>query len=320
MEQTSPAARTLWPTLTSCYRPIESYLEQLAATSAGAPEPALTLSALDAFLLRQLAAALPSAPTVIDLAADALGGTSVAGWLASGSVRWLSVPAARGGGAWRKPLPHIAELLGWDLSNCDLAAQLPAEPLTELTAGTSAPWTQWAAGANPLAPVLVLLPAHWPNLADWLARLHAWQPQAVVAFIGWSKTAASADLPAALNYCAAQPAYTLTPLREVSPFFFNSSLVWLHARDHAAVQTLSERLRQTYEGNFQFLTLVQALTQQSLQKATPAATPVAQPFTPSLEPPTFAVLRYETKRWLWQRVLPPWFKRSLNRVRQRPQL
>lgn len=309
MEQASPAARTLWPTLTSCFRPIETYLEWLATATGGAPAPALALTALDAFLLRQLAASFPGAPTVIDLAADALNGASVAGWLAGDSTRYLSVPAYGPPGAWRQHLPAIAELLHWQLNRCEVASTLPSLP--------PADWAKLTAASNPLAPVLVLLPAHLVNVREVLTSLHQWQPQAIVALIGVSKTEATPAFKAALDYCAAQPAFTLTLLREISPFFFGSSLVLLHPAEHADIKVFATSLRQSYEGNFQFLAMAQALTQTSLQTAPPKP-PAFQPYMPSFEPPTFADLRGETKRWLWQRVLPPWFKRALSRARQRP--
>jgi hypothetical protein len=316
----NPAARTLWPTLTSCYRPVETYLELLAEAT-GAPVPSglsapAVLPALDAFLLRQLARAFASAPTIIDLAADAWQGASVAGWLAGGSARSLLVPQyAQVAAPWRQQLPAIAELLNWRMEQVEMSVACPAPG-----ALSPADWEALCTERNPLAPVLVVLTASALDetaLANVLDSLFRWCPQAVVALAGLPQTGATPLFKTVLDFCAAQSAYELTLLRELSPFFHTSSLGLIHRGEHNELRVFYDRLRQAYEGNFQFLTLTQALTEITLQ-ATPQGKP-AVPYAPAIEPPTLADLRGEFKRWLWHRVLSSGFKRRLNQLRRKPE-
>lgn len=310
LESLSPEVRQIWPTLTSCYRPIESYVELLAEAGGAAEQPQLNLSALDAFLLHQLVSALPMAPIVIDLAAEATNGASAAFWLASASAHRLIVPhlsALESPSAnWRQHFPAIAEVLNWRLEQCNLTVELPA--LSELTPTS---WPSLSASLNPLVPSVVLCAAHEATaavLANVLNSVFNWQLQALVVLLGFGKVGDHSSIKAALDYCAAHPEYRLTMLRELSPFFFASSVGIVHPINHAELRLLFDRLQYMYEGNFQFLTLAKALTETVMQSA-----PQVKAHT------TFAMLRSETKRWLWHRVLPRWFKCALNRLRKRPE-
>lgn len=314
MEPTSPAGRTLWPTLTTCYRPIEIYRELLAEVSGNTPPPALALSALDAFLLRQVAEALPH-PTIIDLAADALNGASVAGWLASQTAHQLYAPSCLEPPAtdWRQQLPVIAERLEWPLEKADFTRKVPAP--NELT---PAAWEALSPSHNSLSPVLVVLAApnlEPPALTQTLDSLFHWQPQATVVLLGLQQTGVTPALQTTLDFCVSHAAYRLTLLRELSPFFFASTIGVVHPAQHAGLQLCFDRLRQAFEGNFQFLAMAKALTEATLDQPT-----ISQPllaYEPSIEPPTLTDLGRETKRWLWQRVLPDWLKQALNRARRR---
>src|SRR5258708_25188945 len=61
-----------------------------------------------------------------------------------------------------------------------------------------------------------------------------------------------------LMFCDTPPSdHCLLPVREISPFFFTSNLGLIYPRNNPHVPDVINRLRQLYEGNFDFLTLVE---------------------------------------------------------------
>src|SRR3954451_19419114 len=82
-------------TIAHCARPVEEYLRQSgsdAQDAAGGRAGSGSLRPVDAFLLHQVAAMLPSPPHVVDLAADATGGATAALWSSHGSLRSARAP------------------------------------------------------------------------------------------------------------------------------------------------------------------------------------------------------------------------------------
>jgi hypothetical protein len=296
----STDAFPIWPTLTSCYRPVEQYLEWLARCSP--VEPALRLRPLDAFLLQQVANHGASAPAVIDLAADATQGASTAFWLANASAHQVFVPRSGNAvaGNWRTHFHAIANAAGWPTNTCNLEADFPPPQL------------------NPLQPTLLLLAinaATTEQLTQTLRDTFLWRPNAVVALLGLRLTGQCEGLKTALDFCQTKPTYRFTLLRELSPFFAASQLGLIALADQSELNLCLERLCQQYEGNFQFLALAKALSERTRPMVITPAPPPVMPAPPA--PLDATTLWYEAKRWFWQRVLPPSLKPTVNRLRGR---
>jgi hypothetical protein len=61
---------------------------------------------------------------------------------------------------------------------------------------------------------------------------------------------------AAWQICNFDTHYCLTPAREISPYFFQSQLGILYRREGSHIPYVLIRIRQLFEGNFDFLTLL----------------------------------------------------------------
>src|SRR5678815_2649175 len=110
LDSNLPSAPT-FATIARCARPVEEYLRQSGEPARGTAGTGAvsTLRPVDAFLLHQLAAMLPSPPHVLDLAADATAGATAALWSSHASLRWARAPRRGIDGTWRE---RVAERLG----------------------------------------------------------------------------------------------------------------------------------------------------------------------------------------------------------------
>lgn len=290
MENLTPEILTLWPTLQSCFHPVEEYLKLAGRT------PSVRLQAVDAFLLERIAALSPAAPSVLDLAADATAGASLVFWLASPSVK--QVLTLRGDGEtesdWRKQFPALAQELGLDAAACDL---------------NGSAWPN-----APLLATLALTEDDAPRLGARLKELFAQQPDATVLLWRLGAVGESDLLKAAWDFCG-DGAHRLTLLRELSPFLAGSGLGLIARADRRDLAPVCDRIRQLYEGNFQYLALAKQVTIKAMaQTQSPEKTQLIEQVN---TPPTFAKLRYEIKRWLWHHILSSKSKAMLNRLRGR---
>jgi hypothetical protein len=240
----------LEPTITSCYQPVENYLKLLRQAYPGGPEPLVNLKPLDAYLMWQLAACLPAAPTVIDLAADSTAGVSAILWLSHSGIANVVVPPnghlPPNQPDWRTFLKRPDIELGLLYTTSLGDESLPDKhTLKDL-----------AASIKPLGPILISLAETEITAANLYQRLNelleAW-PNAVIAVYNVGKIGESNILTTLLNVCSATPSYQLTALRESNPFFSASGLILLHLKANADLTGAFQRLNALYEGNFQFL-------------------------------------------------------------------
>jgi hypothetical protein len=105
-----------FPTLAGCFRPVEEYHRLVEAAIGGPPRAAVELSAVDAYLMHQFAAFLPSPPAVVDLAGGATAGASTVFWWADPAVAKLIVaepgPTGDGDDDWKRLAAAGGERLG----------------------------------------------------------------------------------------------------------------------------------------------------------------------------------------------------------------
>ncbi len=247
----------LWTTLFSAYAPVERYLQTLARSGSGAAQPDLALSALDCYLMGQIAACYPAPPTVIDLAADATAGATTALWSSQPTVRRVLAPrlggAAECSGAWRGLFPSLVDeaaqrraSLNGDVRLDDAAALHALQP--DLAPFSPVIFTLAGSDAAPAAAV-----AH-------LRRLFQLQPDGLVLLLPLGRIGQSALLEAVLADCRAA-GRRLDALREVNPFLSSSQLGLVSSPTTPSIEALVRQLGRPFEGNFEFLTLLQALLQ-----------------------------------------------------------
>lgn len=275
----------VFPTLYTCYRPIEQYLRLRSGS------PAVTIEPLDAFLMYQVAAFLPDPPSVVDYLADATGGASVAFWCAHPGVTAVSAPATDAAA------PATGPEAGWRVRFAAAGGRLS---LSSHGVRANGSVHEEEAGG---APTLFLLgPDH---SADEVRRLFAARPDALGLVLPLGRIGECPRLEALLAACPAGGDLRLVALREVSPFFASSGLAIVAAASDPRVPDVVARLAALYEGNFQFLHLARLAVEGASRDAAQGA---AQPEgglgrKPSLSDQGYQELT-ERIRWVVDEVVP----------------
>jgi len=252
------------PTLTTCYRPVIDYRKLISGVPECCDAPAVSLNALDAWLLHHIAAFYPTRPTVIDLAAEATLGASTAFWGAQPEIRKVIAPRAgksdRVSPAWRTAFPHVARELGLRRSKW----VLPDSSL-DLPGG----WEEIKAGLDRFSPLFFLLAVNddeRDQVAARLTTLFTRCPGAVVFVLPLGLIGSSQTLESIVAFAHTGSAYRVTALRESSPFCAGSDVAVVYQGDSAVLPAVFERLHQLLDGNFQFLSLLEAATAAALRE------------------------------------------------------
>jgi len=249
------------PTLFSAHAPAIEHRARRDA--AGAPAPAVTLSPLDAFLLTRFAAYLPRPLTVLDLAADATDGDSVAVLEAAGisvispRLIWATQTTADLRSSLRE---ERGTRNGTGTHNAEALAATVSLTLLDPPADNGTDVWQTVARTLPAGGTTLVLLAETPDTAshtqqhlDWFAeRL----PDAPVFLLPLGATGTGEVLAQAMAACPTNGARRLIALRERAPFFATSELGLISPAYDATVATALERLVALVAGNFQFLSLV----------------------------------------------------------------
>jgi len=241
----------LIPTLYECHLPVARYRKMCAAVTPGGETGP---SAVDAFILAQVPEVYATAPVVVDLAADATGGATVALWASNPQVRHVLTPRGEpGDGAWRDAFPEIAAEMG-----------IPPERfrLADAVGGPS---------RMPVGPPVLIHLAVAPDdagaVGKRIAEVLAKYPESLVLLWPLGPTGASPSLEAALAACAADPKYRLELFRELSPFLATSRLGLIRPVRSSEADAVLDRVRRAFGGNFQFLTLLRTVTDQAARLA-----------------------------------------------------
>jgi GT2 family glycosyltransferase len=251
-------------TLFSAYQPIERYTKLLGRFYGDELAPAVSLNALDAYLMRQIVTYQPTASTIVDFAADATLGASTLVWTEHPQVRQIIAPRLTQEYVpqldWRALIPRAIE---------ELAVTKPPIILPDEVIDRPGGWEGVRAALPPLSPVVFVLAeteAQTSTLAQRLAALFEQQHDALVMLVPLGALGESTILEAALAFSTVGGTYRLTALREVAPFFAASQLGMIYRRDNTLLPTILERLHALYEGNFQFLALAEAVTASALRE------------------------------------------------------
>ena len=265
LNQDSASSFTAFATLASCSRPVDEYL-RLAGRSGVLPKPAVSLGPVDTFLLHQVVSMLPAPTDVIDLAADATGGASVALWAAHPSVRAVWAPRRGEDAPWRDRFQDFAQSppFGGDRDDVPPAAALSVR--VRIDGPLFAPPAGWSAlGAFSSASVLVF--AAGADGVSALAGAPLKLPHAVFAVTCVGRVGEAGALELLLGFLRDYPHHRLRLLRELSPFLAQSDLAMVYPEDNEALPAALERIEQSFEGNFQFLNLINVVTAAALRDA-----------------------------------------------------
>ena len=261
-------------TLFDCYKPVERYVRlsgaaRAATTAAHGPArraaPSVRIEPIDAFLLHQMAALYPTEPGILDLAADATGGASAAFWAAHPAVAGVRVAAGEGedvgaaeeGAAWRQAFADVASRMGIPAGACTFDADAaPGDPTDE----SQALFVSAAAPDTSPADVVRLL-----------QRIVARHPTATVLLLNVGPAGEGPGLEGVVSFCSHGSPYRLVLAREMSPFFAASRLAVVCPREDERAAAVLRRIAGAFDGNFRFLSLVEAVVA-AAQRVTPEPT------------------------------------------------
>jgi hypothetical protein len=260
-----------YATVATCARPVEEYLRRLSDRGGECAAPRLALRPVDAFLLHQVAAMLPSPPDVIDLSADMTCGASAALWAAHPSVRSVWVPRRVAETEWRQRFNDLTRPPGSAAG--DGAARVPRVHLDGPLFVPPGDWHALAGGVGRAGPALVLVAGpDSTEAAGLVSRALAEFPATMVMVLGIGQIGADGALEALLAFRRGQPQFRLTALRELSPFLAHSDLAAVYPAGQAAAAEALGRIAQALDGNFGFLNLVQAVASSALGEGPPNET------------------------------------------------
>jgi hypothetical protein len=253
-----------FPTLAACFRPVEEYFRLVEAATGGPPAARLPLTALDAYLMHQVAAYLPSPPAVIDLAGAATGGASTIFWWADDAIAKL-IPADGLPSGDREDWNRLAAAGGERLG----LKQDLIDPGNWMTADFAA-LDRLAELVPPLCPVLFSIAV----AEDEIGQLDELIDRAFAAFgnpvvLVWpaGRIGASAVLDQCLAFCRGGDRRLILP-RELSPFLAASQLAMICRTDDVRAGTILDRIGSAFAGNFRFLDLLQDSIQSAAKIAT----------------------------------------------------
>lgn len=246
------------PTIFSAHAPAAQHRARQQA--AGVPAPAVTLSPLDAFLLTRIAAFLPHPLTVVDLAAVATDGDSLA-VLHAADITVVSPPQTLAGAAPRSP---SREMRNGSHRSESISATLPL-----VMRDLSAPYatSEWDSviDAVPTGETMLVLLAETAASASQTGEHLAWfaarVPAAPILLLPLGATGTGEVLAQAVRACPPDGTRRLIALREQAPFFATSELGLIFSSDDAMMRVVLERLVAMMTGNFQFLPLVRDAVQ-----------------------------------------------------------
>jgi hypothetical protein len=245
------------PTLFTAHAAVEEYRQWRCG--AAAPPAAVSLSAIDTFLMDRVSAYAPIPPYVIDLAADATDGDSVAFWVGTGlpvivpHVSWNPAPAPD----WR-PLLRAWAARRTTPDEPEGIARHPT--FVEMSLATMGDWQAITTDIPRGIPLLVIL-AETAETADHtgahLDLLRRCAPHATILLLPLGAIGTGPVLAQTLCACPPGGSQQVTALRELAPFFATSQLGLVAPASDATIPTILERIEGLVAGNFQFLTLVQ---------------------------------------------------------------
>ncbi|MBX3083808.1 MAG: hypothetical protein KF716_19395 [Anaerolineae bacterium] len=217
----------------------------------GAFNPPLALSALDGYLMQQLAALYPLPPTILDLAAQDTLGASTVLWASTadriqGCVARLA-PVQPPTPDLCRLLPDLLDLLTIDRRLLTLT-ESPADDLDVW-------WRMVQPQINITSPLFIVAPI---SLVQHLSELAVWHPSPVIFLLGLGLSGESAALESVYAACSQQPDLQLILPRDGRAFWAASRLGLIARRDNQHLHPVLTRIAALFEGNFDFINLLES--------------------------------------------------------------
>ncbi len=239
-------------TIFTSYQPVARYWQTVELAIGAKPTPSVTLRGIDVFLIKQIAAYYPTPPQVLDLAASATLGASSAAWATpEAATMRVITPYAPSAEEWQDWLAHYLK---------GLAAEAEKVHLHIMPSAHTVDWQALQPHLDILIPlfVIVALSADFSQREQiaQLSELFTAQPFAIFFVLPFGKVGEDEHLTAALQACAANPAFHFRLGREISAMFAASQIGIFYPCINLHLPEILKRLQTLYEGNFNFAALL----------------------------------------------------------------
>jgi uncharacterized coiled-coil protein SlyX len=239
-------------TIFTSYQPVARYWQMVELAIGAKPTPSVALRGIDVFLIKQIATYYPTPPQVLDLAASATLGASSAAWAApEAATMRVITPHAPSAEEWQDWLARYLK---------GLAAEAEKVHLHTMPSAQTADWQALQPHLDILTPlfVIVALSADFSQREQitQLSALFTAQPFAIFFVLPFGKVGEDEHLTAALQACAANPAFHFRLGREISAMFAASQIGIFYPRINLHLPEILKRLHTLYEGNFNFAALL----------------------------------------------------------------
>jgi hypothetical protein len=242
-------------TIFETYNSVQHYLRLAEATLGFPLEPSVQLTPIDTFILQQLVDYYPAKLALVDLAAEATQGMSTIFCSALSRVDKIVVIAStptQGTVDWQELVKNSMREAGQTSDKLVFLAPDSDEMNSEPDLG---------ALIGPVSPPLFLLAAELESsdeLEGRLDRLLTEHDKAILALTPLGEVGSCPVLASALTVCRNHPYYKLSLLKEISPFCADSQIGLIHRKDSRHVPEILNRIKQLYEGNFDFVGILAA--------------------------------------------------------------
>ncbi len=240
-------------TIFTSYQPVARYWQMVELAISAKPTPPVALRGIDVFLLKQIAAYYPMPPQVLDLAAKATLGASSAAWATpeAAAVRVITPHVPSPDEEWQAWLAHYLN---------GLAAEAEKVHLQAMPSAQVADWQALQPHLDTLTPLFVVVALSTDfSQREQIAQLSALftaQPFAIFFVLPFGKVGEDEHVAAALQACAARPAFHFRLGREISAMFAASQIGIFYPRINLHIPEILKRLHTLYEGNFNFAALL----------------------------------------------------------------
>jgi hypothetical protein len=240
------------------YEPVQNYLT-LAANVIGRPlAPDVSLAPIDAFLLQQLVDSYPVKLAIIDMASEVMLGTSTVFWTALNRIRKVLVieddhaPGAPSVAPWKD---LVSDALNDDLRSSDRLTFLPHGKNALESASDLA---KHISPTHQIVFMVAFSGSDSDRVIEQLSRLLNRHKNAIAVVTPFGAVGSCRNLESALGICRSESTFQFSLLREISPFCASSKVGLIYPRNNMHVTDILHRVQQFYEGNFDFLGLVEA--------------------------------------------------------------
>ncbi|HEY7158792.1 MAG TPA: hypothetical protein VH575_32910 [Gemmataceae bacterium] len=251
MYPTFAKTRPRLPSLATVFQPLEQYHAALEERCPLGAPAAASLEALDAYLVHLFLNCHPSAPVVLDLAAEATAGASTLLGLLHPRVKHV---AAVGG-----PLPGDRRAYRGVVEDF-LRDQ--GQPLARLQWLAGAEVTsQWNAGAD----AVLFVDAGRADVDAEVERCLNVLPAAVVLVFGLGAVGDCAAIDSLLQRFPSGSRRRFALLRDYGEVLSASRVGMVASRDDSSAEVALVRLRHLFTGNYNFLGLLRSATEQAIR-------------------------------------------------------